>query len=154
MSITPPGSQRAYVPMPPADPGQGAEGRCESLRWPGLWSAAGSCLLSVPTVAATRRPAARRDPRVTFVLPAWGRRSSGRSPFGSSAGSAPPGGLEPGERRVIAVKTTTVKDVMTTSVVAVRENADFKEMVTVMRSRRVSAFPVLDAADRVVGGVA
>lgn len=48
---------------------------------------------------------------------------------------------------------TTVKDVMTTRVVAVRENADFKEMVAVMRSRRVSAFPVLDAADRVIGVV-
>ena len=52
---------------------------------------------------------------------------------------------------MIAVKTTTVKDVVTTSVVAARENADFKEMVTVMRSRRVSAFPVLDAADRMIG---
>jgi CBS domain-containing protein len=54
---------------------------------------------------------------------------------------------------VIAVKATTVKDVMTSSVVAVRENADFKEMVTAMRSRRVSAFPVLDAADQVIGVV-
>jgi len=52
---------------------------------------------------------------------------------------------------VIAVKATTVKDVMTPSVVAVREDANYKEMVTVMRSRRVSAFPVLDAADRVIG---
>jgi len=51
------------------------------------------------------------------------------------------------------VKATTVKDVMTPSVVAVREDADFKEMVTVMRSRRVSAFPVLDAVDRVIGVV-
>ena len=51
------------------------------------------------------------------------------------------------------VKATTVKDVMTTSVVAVRENANFKEMVTVMRSRRISAFPVIDAADRVIGVV-
>ena len=54
---------------------------------------------------------------------------------------------------MIAVKATTVRDVMTTSVVAVRENADFKEMVTELRSRRVSAFPVLDAADRVIGVV-
>ena len=51
------------------------------------------------------------------------------------------------------MKATTVKDVMTPSVVAVREDADFKEMVTVMRSRRVSAFPVLDAVDRVIGVV-
>ena len=54
---------------------------------------------------------------------------------------------------MIAVKVTTVKDVMTTSVVAVRENANFKEMVSALRSRRVSAFPVLDAADRVIGVV-
>jgi CBS domain-containing protein len=54
---------------------------------------------------------------------------------------------------VIAVKATTVKDVMTTGVVAVREDADFKEMVTVLRSRRVSAFPVLDTADKVIGVV-
>jgi CBS domain-containing protein len=58
----------------------------------------------------------------------------------------------PGEE-VIAMKTTTVSDVMTTSVVFVREDADFKEIVTVMRSRRVSALPVLDAADRVIGVV-
>jgi CBS domain-containing protein len=54
---------------------------------------------------------------------------------------------------VIAVKVTTVKGVMTDSVVAVRENADFKEMVAVMRSRRISAFPVIDASSRVVGVV-
>jgi len=42
---------------------------------------------------------------------------------------------------------------MTTRVVAVREDADFKEVVCAMRSRRISAFPVLDAADRVIGVV-
>jgi CBS-domain-containing membrane protein len=57
------------------------------------------------------------------------------------------------ERRVIAMRATTVKNVMTTSVVAVREDANFKEMITVMRSRRVSAFPVLDSADKVIGVV-
>jgi CBS domain-containing protein len=54
---------------------------------------------------------------------------------------------------VVAVKTTTVQGVMTASVVALRENADFKEIVTAMRSRRISAFPVLDAAGRVIGVV-
>jgi CBS-domain-containing membrane protein len=54
---------------------------------------------------------------------------------------------------VIVMKTTIVSDVMTTSVMLVREDADFKEMVTVMRSRSVSALPVLDAADRVIGQV-
>ena len=53
----------------------------------------------------------------------------------------------------MAVKTTTVQGVMTTSVVAVREDADFKEMVTAMRSRRIGAFPVIDAAGRVIGVV-
>jgi CBS-domain-containing membrane protein len=57
------------------------------------------------------------------------------------------------QRRVIAMRATTVRDVMTDSVVAVREDANFKEMVTVMRSRRVSAFPVLDSADKVIGVV-
>ncbi len=51
------------------------------------------------------------------------------------------------------MKSTTVKDVMTTSVVAVREDADFKEIVMVLRRRRVSAFPVIDAAGRVIGVV-
>jgi CBS domain-containing protein len=57
------------------------------------------------------------------------------------------------EREVIAVKVTTVKSVMTSSVVAVHEDADFKEMVTVMRSRRISAFPVIDASGKVIGVV-
>ena len=51
------------------------------------------------------------------------------------------------------MKVTTVKNVMSSSVVAVRENADFKEMVTVMRSRRISAFPVIDSSSRVLGVV-
>jgi CBS domain-containing protein len=54
---------------------------------------------------------------------------------------------------VIAVKVTTVREVMTDSVVAVRVNAEFKEMVAVMRRRRISAFPVIDASSRVVGVV-
>jgi CBS domain-containing protein len=54
---------------------------------------------------------------------------------------------------VITVKETTVQGVMSSTVVAVREDADFKEMVTVMRSRRISAFPVIDASGRVIGVV-
>jgi CBS-domain-containing membrane protein len=53
----------------------------------------------------------------------------------------------------MAVKVTTVKNVMSSSVVAVRENADFKAMVTAMRSRRISAFPVIDSFSRVLGVV-
>lgn len=51
------------------------------------------------------------------------------------------------------MKATAVREVMTTGVVAVREDADFKEMVIVMRRRRVSAFPVIDADGRVIGVV-
>jgi CBS-domain-containing membrane protein len=53
---------------------------------------------------------------------------------------------------VIAI-SATVKDVMTTSVVAVRKDASFKEMAAMLRSRRISAFPVIDDAGRVIGVV-
>jgi CBS domain-containing protein len=53
----------------------------------------------------------------------------------------------------MTMKATTVRDVMTPSVVAVREDADFKEMVHVMRNHRISAFPVIDAGNRVIGVV-
>jgi CBS domain-containing protein len=49
--------------------------------------------------------------------------------------------------------SATVRDVMTTSVVAVRKDASFKEMAAMLRSRRISAFPVLDAQGRVIGVV-
>ena len=49
--------------------------------------------------------------------------------------------------------TATVKDVMTSNVVAAREYAEYKEISAVMRRRHVSAFPVLDGQDRVVGVV-
>lgn len=42
---------------------------------------------------------------------------------------------------------------MTTSVVAVRKDASFKEMADMLHQRRISAFPVLDDAGRVVGVV-
>jgi len=45
----------------------------------------------------------------------------------------------------------TVKDVMSTHVVAVRKNASFKDMATRLREHRVSAFPVLDEDNKVVG---
>jgi CBS domain-containing protein len=48
---------------------------------------------------------------------------------------------------------STVKDVMTTPVVAVRENASFKEIVSRMRDSRVSAFPVVDRGGKVIGVV-
>ena len=48
---------------------------------------------------------------------------------------------------------TTVKDVMTTHVVAVRLNATYKDMAARLRELRVSAFPVLDDDNKVIGVV-
>jgi len=47
----------------------------------------------------------------------------------------------------------TVKDVMSTHVIAVRESASFKEMAERLREHRVSAFPVVDDDGRVIGVV-
>jgi CBS domain-containing protein len=47
--------------------------------------------------------------------------------------------------------SATVKDVMTTHVVAVRQDASYKEMATRLREHRVSAFPVLDEENKVIG---
>jgi CBS domain-containing protein len=47
----------------------------------------------------------------------------------------------------------TVKDVMSTHVVAVRKNASFKDMAARLREDRVSAFPVLDEDNKVIGVV-
>jgi CBS-domain-containing membrane protein len=46
-----------------------------------------------------------------------------------------------------------VADVMTTEVVAVRADASFKEIAAMLRGLRVSAFPVLDGDDKVIGVV-
>lgn len=51
------------------------------------------------------------------------------------------------------MKGTKVSEVMTISVVAVREDAGFKEMVTTLRNRRISALPVIDAGGQVIGVV-
>jgi CBS domain-containing protein len=48
---------------------------------------------------------------------------------------------------------STVKDVMSTNVIAVRKNATFKEMAAVLCEHRISAFPVLDDDDNTVIGV-
>lgn len=46
-----------------------------------------------------------------------------------------------------------VSDVMTTEVITAREATPFKELARIMTERRVSALPVLDTADRLVGMV-
>jgi CBS-domain-containing membrane protein len=48
---------------------------------------------------------------------------------------------------------TTVGEVMTCQVMAARERADFKEIVAVMGHGHVSALPVLDSENRVIGVV-
>jgi CBS-domain-containing membrane protein len=47
----------------------------------------------------------------------------------------------------------TVKDVMTTEVVAVRRETTFKEVAAALRRYRVSALPVVDDSGRVIGVV-
>lgn len=49
--------------------------------------------------------------------------------------------------------TASVKDVMTTHVIAVREHTSFKEMAGRLREHRVSAFPVIDDDGKVIGVV-
>jgi CBS domain-containing protein len=49
--------------------------------------------------------------------------------------------------------SATVRDVMTTHVVAVRLNATYKDIAARLRELRVSAFPVLDDSNKVVGVV-
>jgi CBS domain-containing protein len=46
-----------------------------------------------------------------------------------------------------------VKDVMSTHVIAIREGAPYKEIATRLREHRVSAFPVIDAENKVIGVV-
>jgi CBS domain-containing protein len=48
---------------------------------------------------------------------------------------------------------TTVRDVMSTHVIAARKNASFKELATLLREQRVSGFPVLDENNKVIGVV-
>ena len=48
---------------------------------------------------------------------------------------------------------TSVRDVMSTQIVAVRRGATFKEMAVKLREHRVSAFPVIDDDGKVIGVV-
>ncbi len=49
--------------------------------------------------------------------------------------------------------SATVRDVMTTGVIAVRGDTSFKEMAAMLGSSRVSGFPVIDQAGKVIGVV-
>ena len=46
---------------------------------------------------------------------------------------------------------STVKDVMSTHVIAVRQSAPYKEMAAMLHEQRVSAFPVIDDENKVIG---
>ena len=48
---------------------------------------------------------------------------------------------------------TSVKEIMTTQVVAVKLGASFKEMAAALRENRISAFPVIDDEGKVIGVV-
>lgn len=48
---------------------------------------------------------------------------------------------------------TSVRDVMSTQIVAVRRGATFKQMAAKLREHRVSAFPVIDDEGKVIGVV-
>jgi CBS domain-containing protein len=48
---------------------------------------------------------------------------------------------------------STVREVMSTRVIWVRKDATFREMAAAIREHRVSAFPVLDEAGKVIGVV-
>ncbi len=47
--------------------------------------------------------------------------------------------------------SSTVKDVMSTHVIAARESAPYKELAVMLRDQRVSAFPVIDDDNKVIG---
>src|ERR1700752_651610 len=49
--------------------------------------------------------------------------------------------------------SATVKDVMSTHVMAVRESASYKEIANMLHEQRVSAFPVVDEDNKVIGVV-
>jgi CBS domain-containing protein len=49
--------------------------------------------------------------------------------------------------------SATVRSVMSTHVIAVRKSAAFKEMAAILREQRVSAFPVIDNFNKVIGVV-
>ena len=48
---------------------------------------------------------------------------------------------------------STVRDVMSTHVIAVRQDASYKDMAAMLHEQRVSAFPVLDDHNKVIGVV-
>jgi CBS-domain-containing membrane protein len=58
-----------------------------------------------------------------------------------------------GKSKEETAMSSTVKDVMSTNVIAVRQGAPYKEMAAILHEQRVSAFPVLNDDNEVIGVV-
>ena len=66
--------------------------------------------------------------------------------------AAEPGGMRrEGLLKGVVAMSATVNDVMTADVVAVRSDTSFKDMARLLSTSRISALPVLDAAERAIG---
>jgi CBS domain-containing protein len=68
-----------------------------------------------------------------------------------SATGPAPHNPNPNPWEELITMNATVNDVMTTTVVAVKQGASYKEMAALLRKYRVSAFPVLDDDQKVIG---
>jgi len=94
------------------------------------------------------------------ILPRLEEARTGCEPLGCGEGlgelvvgaSLEPTGNTRGNGGVAAMHSR-VRDVMTGNVVSIPETAGYKDIVTMMEWRGVSAFPVVNAAGRVVGVV-
>jgi CBS-domain-containing membrane protein len=76
-----------------------------------------------------------------------------RRPVGTDGGQWGAHSVAVNPKRRSAMSRWTVSNVMTTSVVAVREDASFREIVDALETRKVSGLPIVDQQNRVVGVV-
>jgi CBS-domain-containing membrane protein len=70
-----------------------------------------------------------------------------------AAASRPAGDPRPGAEPEVVMKHRKIKHVMTTDVALVRDYTDFKDIVKLLAVRGVSAAPVVDNENRVIGVV-
>ena len=127
-----------------------ARGLAQGHSATGPWSL---CRAGIPRCALTTGKDPGRTRRNGDLRP-----RAGRTPLTTQSESATSGGgILPGHRNRTGKGETrmgaTVKDVMTSRVVAVRKNAPFKDIATLLTRYRVSAFPVLDDDGTVIGVV-
>lgn len=92
----------------------------------------------------------RRGETVTAPGGNWHRSPRNRNPREAEAG---PFSVLTAVGRGDGEMSATVRDVMTTRVVAVRKNASYKDIAGLLSEYRVSAFPVLDDDGAVIGVV-